>query len=393
VNVADAGAHGPPGGTAARPAVVVRPPALSALVKALRAAGHTVIAPVRRGGAIVLEEVADASSLPLGLRDEQLPGSYRLVPREDDAAFGYGPGPASWKGFLHPPALLRFRATREGKGFRIEPAELPDVRYAFLGVRPCDLAAIARLRRVVAAGAYPDPADAARFRDLFVVAVQCTEPGGTCFCASTGTGPAAPDGFDLALTERLGAGRHELLVEAGSEKGAGFLPPLGGRPATGDDVDEARAATAAARERMGRTLEVEGLREVLRAAADSPRWHEVAGRCLCCGSCTMVCPTCFCTTVEETTDLSGERAERWRRWDSCFSLDFSHLQGGSVRQTPSSRYRHWLTHKLGTWWDQFGESGCVGCGRCITWCPAGIDLLEEARALRTSAGAHPGGKE
>jgi Fe-S oxidoreductase len=98
----------------------------------------------------------------------------------------------------------------------------------------------------------------------------------------------------------------------------------------------------------------------------------------------MVCPTCFCTSVEETNDLTGTESSRSRRWDSCFTMDFSYIHGGSVRNSPKSRYRQWMTHKLSTWVDQFGTSGCVGCGRCITWCPVGIDITEEVRAIADS---------
>jgi sulfhydrogenase subunit beta (sulfur reductase) len=132
---------------------------------------------------------------------------------------------------------------------------------------------------------------------------------------------------------------------------------------------------------MGRYLETEGLASLLKSSPDHPRWDDVARRCLNCANCTLVCPTCFCTTVEDTTDLSGQHAERWRLWDSCFTLGFSYIHGGSVRSSAKSRYRQWLTHKLSNWHDQFDTPGCVGCGRCISWCPAGIDLTEEARAL------------
>ena len=85
--------------------------------------------------------------------------------------------------------------------------------------------------------------------------------------------------------------------------------------------------------------------------------------------------------------LYGARAERWRKWDSCFTLDFSYIHGGSVRTSAAARYRQWLSHKLATWIDQFGSSGCVGCGRCITWCPVGIDITEEVAAIRASEAA------
>ena len=107
---------------------------------------------------------------------------------------------------------------------------------------------------------------------------------------------------------------------------------------------------------------------------------------MACGNCTLVCPTCFCATVQDTTDVSGT-VERDREWASCFDVEHSYLHGGSVRETTRARYRQWMTHKLSTWWDQFGTSGCVGCGRCVTWCPVGIDITEEAAAIRASDGA------
>jgi Fe-S-cluster-containing hydrogenase component 2 len=135
---------------------------------------------------------------------------------------------------------------------------------------------------------------------------------------------------------------------------------------------------------MGRKIDTVGIKELLYSNYEHPRWDQVAARCLSCANCTMVCPTCFCTTVEDVTDLSGEHAERWRKWDSCFTANFSYIHGGNIRATVKSRYRQWMTHKLATWIDQFGESGCVGCGRCITWCPVAIDLTEEVRAIRES---------
>jgi formate hydrogenlyase subunit 6/NADH:ubiquinone oxidoreductase subunit I len=137
---------------------------------------------------------------------------------------------------------------------------------------------------------------------------------------------------------------------------------------------------------MGRSLDTVGLKDLLYSSADSPVWDDVAQRCLACGNCTAVCPTCFCTTVEDVSDLTGDHVQRDRVWDSCFNADFSYLHGGSVRESTRSRYRQWMTHKLGSWHDQFGMSGCVGCGRCVTWCPAAIDITEEAAALRRGAG-------
>jgi ferredoxin len=198
-----------------------------------------------------------------------------------------------------------------------------------------------------------------------------------------GTGPGAgQDGFDLALTETVGEGGHRFLVDVGSARGAAVIGQVPSREAAEGDIKGARTAVEAASVQMGREMDASGLRELMAGSHGAARWNDVAARCLTCGNCTLVCPTCFCTSVEDSSDLTGEHAERWELWDSCFDLDFSYLHGGSVRTSPKSRYRQWLTHKLGTWHDQFGSSGCVGCGRCIVWCPAGIDLTEEVKALR-----------
>ena len=250
-------------------------------------------------------------------------------------------------------------------------------------MRACELAAIAVQDRVFLGGRYADRDYAARRKDLFLVAVNCHEPGGTCFCASMGTGPSATDGYDLVLTELLEP--HRFLADAGSERGEEILAGLGGTEPTEADLGAASGQAKDAAGRMGRELDTGGIADLLRANLEHPRWDEVAERCLTCGNCTLVCPTCFCTAIEDANDLAGDRAERSRVWDSCFSVDYSYIHGGAIRQSPRARYRQWLTHKLGTWHDQFDSSGCVGCGRCITWCPVGIDITEEVAAIRVTA--------
>ncbi len=352
---------------------------LDALVGALAARGYRVVGPTVRDDAIVVAELSSGADLPDGWGVDVGPGSYRLRRRGDGAVFAHSSGPQSWKQFLHPPRRRIWSS--DGTSFTSAVDEAP--RYAFVGVRACDLAAIAVLDGVLDNGAHPDGSYRNRRRDLFVVAVGCTEPGGLCFCASLGTGPEPGPGYDLSLTERTGAegtGGPTYVVTVGTEQGARVLAELPHRDATDADVEDARAAVAAAAEHMGRQLPDGDLREVFRAGRDSPVWDEVADRCLTCGNCTMVCPTCFCTTTEDRTDLTGH-AERSQRWASCFELDYSYLHGGSVRVTGANRYRQWISHKLATWQDQFGTSGCVGCGRCIAWCPVGIDITVEAARL------------
>ncbi|MGO9983921.1 MAG: 4Fe-4S dicluster domain-containing protein [Rhodomicrobium sp.] len=367
--------------TTAEAKAIIASGALQTLIGALTNEGYTLLGPTVRDGAIVYDEIARLEDLPAGWTDRQDAATYTLERREDNALFGYAVGPQSWKRILHPPAQTLWSAQKTAEGFEITPAVETSRKYAFLGVRPCELSAIAIQDRVFCGGPYRDQAYAGRRQNAFIIAVNCGTPGGSCFCTSMQTGPKASSGFDLALTELLEGGAHEFLVETGSEAGAGLLAKLLHNPATPEQIALAEAVLSNAVAHMGRSLNTEGLKERLQSNLNHPRWDETAERCLACGNCTMVCPTCFCTTVEDRSDLTGTHAERVRKWDSCFSLDFSYIHGGSVRSATSSRYRQWMTHKLANWFDQFGTSGCVGCGRCITWCPVGIDITEEAAAV------------
>ncbi len=360
---------------------------LQALVDALAARGYRIIGPTVRDGAIVYDTIATIAELPVGWRDRQEPGRYRLERRDDEALFGFAVGPQAWKRFLHPPVEVLWTAHKSEDGLSLQTTQEGAAKFAFIGVRACEIHAIAIQDRVFCEGPFVDKGYAMRRRDAFVVAVNCGEPGGTCFCVSMQTGPKAQSGFDLALTELVDDNAHDFLVEIGSEAGADVLSHLSYRRASDAEITVADAVVTRAAGRMGRTLETDGLKELLQSNLDHPRWDAVAERCLTCANCTMVCPTCFCTTVEDHSDLAGTSAERVRKWDSCFSLDFSYLHGGSVRKSGRSRYRQWMTHKLAHWYDQFGTSGCVGCGRCITWCPVGIDITEEAAAIRATP--HP----
>ncbi|HYP37990.1 MAG TPA: 4Fe-4S dicluster domain-containing protein [Stellaceae bacterium] len=357
---------------------------LQRIIDALARRGYRVIGPTVRDGAIIYDTVTRLDELPVGWTDQQDGGRYRPKWRGDGALFGYAVGPHSWKRFLHPPAERLWQARREENGFAIVESEGAAEPLAFIGVRACELRAIAIQDRVFLSGRYFDNPYKIRRDQAFIVAVNCGQAGGTCFCVSMDAGPKVETGFDLALTELVEEGRHLFVLEVGSAAGADLAKDLPARPATEEEIEAAERVVARTKGQMGRSLDTDGLKELLQANPDHPRWDEVAERCLTCGNCTNVCPTCFCTTIEDTTDLVGAAAERVRRWDSCFTLDFSYIHGGSVRNSARSRYRQWMTHKLAHWIDQFGSSGCVGCGRCITWCPVGIDITEEAAAIRAS---------
>lgn len=356
--------------------------ALQTVIETLRKTGHTVIGPTVDQEAIVYQELHDITQLPVGWTDEQAPGHYRLRPRDDQAWFGYAVGPHSWKRYLFPPSLVVSSAEHNAGNWTFQTPELPTTRYAFLGVRACELAALRVQDRVFAGQAYQDPYYQAVRSHALLIAVNCTQAAATCFCTSMDTGPRCTVGFDLALTE-LDDG---FVVEIGTERGAEILAAVETRLATSADLERAQTRRQQAVDQITRTLETTELRDRFFANLQHPRWEELGERCLSCTNCTMVCPTCFCHSVVEVRDLNQDRVDRERRWDSCFTPDFSHMSGGPVRNTTAARYRQWLTHKLASWHDQFDTSGCVGCGRCITWCPVGIDLTEETAII---AGGKP----
>jgi len=360
---------------------------LGTLIRVLCDRGYTVMAPRVRDGVIAFGPVTSVDQIAQGVRDELKPGHYRLYDDPLSRHFEYVVGQDSPKRFFFPPELDLVSLHIEGKRFVLESTAPKPPKIAVLGVRPCDLAAIKVQDRVFgyqgATASYRCETDTyyhqARKQSLLITA-NCTRPGGTCFCASMDTGPRAREGFDLSITE-LGGG---FLLRSGSKAGRAIIDELHVREPSPSEIELEQLKIDQACERMGRKLDHDGLKQLLAERIEHPSWDEVAKRCLACSNCTMVCPTCFCSTVNDANDLATGSLSRTRRWESCFTHQFSYTTAGPVRSSIRARYRHWMRHKLGTWQDQFGVSGCVGCGRCITWCPVGIDITEQAQRLRNN---------
>jgi NAD(P)H-flavin reductase/Fe-S-cluster-containing hydrogenase component 2 len=351
------------------------------LIVALRADDREVIGPQVREGALMLGEIHSSGDLPKGVGARTVPGHATLVENGGDRLFDQPPGPSSWKRWTFPPHVTQsvWPEPDEPSIHARHPQNPPRnvTRKAFVGVRACEIAALHIQDRVLLDGPVVDHDYAARRRDNLIVAVECAVAGETCFCTSMGTGPEVRDGFDLALSE-LDDG---FVVRVGSVAGESVVKDLALVEASDSQLGAAHESVARVRAEMPPTIPLEGLPERLVAAAQSPRWQQIAERCLACTNCTLVCPTCFCTSVTQRSDLDGQVASTERSWDSCFTLDFARIAGGNFRPRVADRYRQWLTHKFGTWPAQFGTSGCVGCGRCIAWCPVGIDVREELAAI------------
>ncbi|PQO25636.1 sulfite reductase subunit A [Blastopirellula marina] len=369
---------------------------LEVIVSEFRTRGYRAILPKVADGAVIYDEAENISQLPIGVLDEQEGGTYRLKPGSRDGFFDYVVGPHSVKRYLFPPTETVLHADRIEGSWQFmspSPASEPTV---IVGVRSCDLHAIAIQDRVFLEGPYVDQAYKARREKLALVAVNCRRAASTCFCHSMGTGPVVTKGCDLALTELDDA----FAVEIGTSLGGEVINACRSSSFTAEEVRNVRQIPLLLRQKMeqggrgfadeqdmpncpdGRDLDTDDIRNLLVHNLEHPRWENVAQRCLSCANCTLVCPTCFCSSIEDVTDLAGEHIERERSWGSCFTAEHSYMNSGIVRNSTRSRYRQWLVHKLATWIDQFDTSGCVGCGRCITWCPVGIDLTQEVAAIR-----------
>ena len=359
-------------------------PRLDDLVAALHAGGRRVVAPVVEDGALKMSEIEHAAELPFGWTATSEPGLVRLERRADDdprarRAFDHGTAWSGIKPWTFPSRVDALSVeTRDDGTLAVQVHAPPAEPLAVIGARACDLTALAIHDRVLAHGPAVDPDYAARRSDLLVVAVECASATSTCFCASMGSGPEVSTGADVVLAEVEGG----FVARADTPAGERLLAGLDLAPASSERVDEAVIQVARTRESMGRAVDTDGLHDRLLASLDHPRWDAIAERCLACANCTLVCPTCFCTGTEITSDLDGRESSAERTWDSCFTAGFAQVAGGgSFRPAHRDRYRQWLTHKFGTWWDQFGSSGCVGCGRCVAWCPVGIDVREELHSI------------
>lgn len=358
--------------------IAIQKPVFNSVLKRLQEEGYQTIGPRVKDETLIYGQIESTDELPYGYITEQKAGSFRLIRTHRKRYFDVIPGAQSWKHFLFPSRTELFTLRKNSSGWEKLNSQTGTSSYAFIGVRACELAAIQIQDNIFMRPDFTDPIYHERRQRVFIVSVNCLSPAGTCFCASTGSGPRVKDGFDINLTEL----EDVFLLAVGSELARSLLDGIEHEDASAFTLTTAERAIERATQQMGRTLDANDLTELIQKNLDSSYWKEVGERCLSCGNCTQVCPTCFCWDAIDQMSLDGKTTARTRVWDSCFNPGYSYLAGGNTRPTIASRYRQWLSHKLGTWKEQHGTPGCVGCGRCITWCPAGIDLTEEIAALR-----------
>ncbi|OOZ40214.1 sulfite reductase subunit A [Solemya pervernicosa gill symbiont] len=351
---------------------------LPELLLLLVQAEYQLLAAQEESGAMLYKPLAAGQPLPTAIGDEQGPGHYRLVERFDRRNFAWANGPQALKPMLFAPQEPLWRYQRDNTGELQFTSSEPQLEpTAVIGVRACDLAAMKIHDQHFLEQESPDLHYQRRRESLFIIAVDCSHPSASCFCVSTGDGPEVEHSYDLALTEL----EEGFLLRGGSVAGHALLSQLALEKVTDDQRYLAHQQHESAVARQQRALPKLDLQRRLFANLHHQHWQAVAERCLSCGNCTSVCPTCFCHREFDQGALDGSSGEHLREWESCFSEGHSYIHGLHVRSEPKFRYRQWLTHKLGSWHEQYGRSGCVGCGRCISWCPVGIDLTEEVEII------------
>jgi len=339
--------------------------------------GYNLYGPQVRDGAIVFDSLQRTEQLPQGWKDMQKPGSYQLESTDSQRYFDWANGPQALKPLVFSSREVMWQAKRNAEGsleFIIPEHQIEKV--AVIGAKACDLAALKLQDQHFLEGEFVDPGYQAKRQGLFIVAVNCSRAASTCFCASTGDGPACKSNFDLCLTEL----EEGFLIEVGSEYGEKVIQLLNLKAITPKQMQEAErqnASVIASQQRQLQPIQVNQLQD----QRQHPQWDDIAERCLACGNCTMVCPTCFCHRHHEEPVLDGHSSDHVREWDSCFGESHGQLAGMQVRKTVKQRYQQWMIHKLDTWQEQYDRSGCTGCGRCMSWCPAEIDFVAEANLI------------
>jgi ferredoxin len=317
-----------------------------------------------------------------------LSGKKVLAPVACGDRFRYAV-PAEGKAFsldfdrpLVPPKSAVFPQTETLYRFQLGKTELaapqPGEELILLGVRPCDARAIKLVEKLFRWDV-DDPYYLRRRELTTVVGLACLEPGLNCFCPSLGGGPASTEGLDLLMVD-LG---DSYYLEPLTDKGRSLMDLASGllEEAGEEGLQKKEEAVRRAEEKIRRTVDTDGVPEILPDLWEHPLWQKTAAGCLGCGTCTYLCPTCHCFDIQD--EIEGFEARRCRMWDSCMFEEYTlHTSGHNPRPTRRERTRNRINHKYSYFVRKFNVIACVGCGRCVNYCPVNIDLIETLREVK-----------
>ncbi len=287
------------------------------------------------------------------------------------------------KVYLYKPREELFRFSLDGD-LEIREPRADDERRVIIGLHSCDTKAVLYLDKTFL-GAFHDPRYEARRNNTVIIELNCETAGKNCFCSSMGTGPYlhAETGYDMQLTD-FGS---EYLVELKTDRARSMFTVDDVRPAGRDEFVTKQEKEQRVSATFTKRIDTKGLDVLLRKNSQHRVWRITAEEaCLSCSNCVMVCPTCFCYDITDEVSMDRKSARRLRQWDACQDAHFAEVHGGNFRGRRTARLRQFVTHKLAQT-NQYGVYATVGCGRCITWCPTGIDLTEIAKEVQRSESA------
>ena len=274
------------------------------------------------------------------------------------------------KNFMFPRSELLLKYTRTPKGVQFASDAPEAQRTVLFGARPCDARSFALLDMLFDQEKWKDPYYIDKRAKTTVIALACAHPPyASCFCTSVGGSPTSSDGADILLTD-LG---ENYLAEFITEKGAKLLSYFGDSKAdkAADKAKEKIAGESAGEIKV--KIPAKEIKPWLDANFEHPFWATIHQKCLACGTCTYLCPTCHCFDISD--EMKGADGKRIRNWDSCmFPLFTKETSGHNPRSSQKERWRQRAMHKFRYYVDNFGAIACVGCGRCVMYCPVNIDI-------------------
>jgi len=318
---------------------------------------YEVIGPKRSGDMFVFDHIDESEELELDYPTTRLPPKKIFLPQREP--------------------LYEYEK-KEGDVVIRDLRERWDKKRVLLGVHPCDIAGLLCLDKVFGLE-YDDPYYWERRNSTVIIGITCKEPCEHGFCDVMETGPDAARGYDLLMTDIGG----KYYLRPGSELGEKLLKADYFGEATEDDTRRRDAAIEGVRRKMKTDLDISGIEGRMKERVDDELWSEYTERCVLCGACNFVCPTCHCFTIRDETNFTGTKGRRVRVWDACHFKNFALIAGGlNFRGKKDSRIKHRIYDKLYYSKEKYGEFFCVGCGRCATFCPAEIDIKEVARKVQ-----------